>query len=92
VGVRPDGTAPAGVAAQAAVILDAIDRALAEAGLARPHLLRLATFLVDPADRPAYMAVRDAWVPDPPPASTLVVVKALARPDLVVEIEALAAG
>jgi enamine deaminase RidA (YjgF/YER057c/UK114 family) len=38
------------------------------------------------------MAVRDAWVADPPPASTLVVVKELVRPEARVEVEILAAA
>jgi enamine deaminase RidA (YjgF/YER057c/UK114 family) len=36
------------------------------------------------------MRVRDAWVADPPPASTLVVVKALVLPAAKIEIEAIA--
>jgi enamine deaminase RidA (YjgF/YER057c/UK114 family) len=38
------------------------------------------------------MKVRDRHVGDPPPASTLVVVQALARPQFRVEIEATAAA
>jgi len=36
--------------------------------------------------------VRDDWVPDPPPASTLVYVAGLVNPALKVEIEAIAAA
>ncbi len=38
------------------------------------------------------MAVRDRYVGEPPPASTLLVVKALARPRFKIEIEAVAAA
>jgi 2-iminobutanoate/2-iminopropanoate deaminase len=38
------------------------------------------------------MRVRDAWVADPPPASTLLIVKALALPACKIEIEAVAAA
>ena len=54
-------------------------------------LVRLNTYLTDPADRAAYGAVRDRYVAAPPPASTLVVVRALARPEFKIEIEAIAA-
>jgi enamine deaminase RidA (YjgF/YER057c/UK114 family) len=38
------------------------------------------------------MMVRDRYVGDPPPASTLMVVQALARPQFRIEIEATAAA
>ena len=49
-------------------------------------------YRADLAYRTEYMAVRDAWAADPPPASTLLVVKGLALPACKVEIEAIAAG
>lgn len=91
-GIRPDGSVPEGAAEQTEVALANIDACLAAAGMDRGHLVRLTTFLVDAADRPAFMAVRDGWVPDPPPASTLVIVKALAQPAFRVEVEAVAAA
>jgi 2-iminobutanoate/2-iminopropanoate deaminase len=92
IAVRADDTVPEGIGAQTRLILDNYDLLLADVGLERRHVLRLTTYLVDPADRAGYMAVRDAWVPDPPPASTLVYVSGLVSPALRVEIEALAAG
>jgi enamine deaminase RidA (YjgF/YER057c/UK114 family) len=38
------------------------------------------------------MAVRDRLVADPPPASTLMVVSGVTRPEFKVEIEVIAAG
>ena len=92
IAVRADDTVPEGIEAQTRLILDNLDGLLAEIGMDRRHLLRLTTYLVDPADRAGYMAVRDEWVPDPPPASTLVFVAGLVNPALKVEIEALAAA
>ena len=37
------------------------------------------------------MAVRDRYVSEPPPASTLLVIRALARTQLRIEVEAVAA-
>ena len=58
----------------------------------RAQVVRLNVFLTEADYRQDYMVVRDAWVADPPPASTLVVVKALALPAFKVEIEAVAAA
>ena len=49
-------------------------------------------FLTEVDYRLDYMRARDAWVEDPAPASTLLVVKALALPACKIEIEAVAAG
>ena len=90
-GITADGEIPEGCEAQARVIFDAIDRCLEEAVLERRNLVRLNAYLVEPDDRLAYMKVRDAYVAEPPPASTLLFVKALAKPEFLVEVEAIAA-
>jgi len=92
IAVGADDAIPAGIEAQTRLILANIELQLGELELDRRHLMRLTTFLVDPADRAGYMAVRDDWVPDPPPASTLVYVAGLVNPALKVEIEAIAAA
>ena len=91
-GIAPDGSTPADLRAQAFQVFANIDALLEEAGLDRSHVVRLTTFLLDPADRGPFMAVRDAWVVDPAPASTLVFIQALARPEFLVEVEAIAAS
>lgn len=91
-GIRADGSVPDDVAEQAAQAFANIDVCLEAAGLGRAHLVRLAVFLTEADYRIPYMQVRDAWVADPPPASTLIIVKALAQPVFKVEIEAVAAA
>lgn len=91
-GLRPDGSAPEPVEEQTALAFKAIDACLETVGLGRQHVVRLNVFLTEAAYREAYMRVRDAWVADPPPASTLLVVKALALPECKVEIEAVVAA
>ena len=78
--------------AQTELVLANIDACLVAAGLTRANVVRLTAFLTEAEYRQGYMRVRDAWVADPPPASTLLVVKALALPACKVEIEAIAAG
>ena len=90
-GIAPDGRIPGSFEGQAAQCFENIRAILAEAEMGFSDLVRLDTFLVDPADLPACMAVRDRYVSDPPPASTLLVIQALARPQLRIEVEAVAA-
>ena len=91
-GIRPDGVIPERFEDQAEACFDNIARILAEAGMRTADLVRLNAYLTDPADLAAYMEVRDRHVDDPPPASTLLIVEALARPQFRLEIEATAAA
>jgi enamine deaminase RidA (YjgF/YER057c/UK114 family) len=91
VGIAPDGTVPDSCADQAEACFANILTILAEAGMGPRDLVRLNTYLIDPDDRAAYGAVRNRHVAAPPPASTLVIVRALARPEFKIEIEAIAA-
>jgi enamine deaminase RidA (YjgF/YER057c/UK114 family) len=89
--MRGDGSVPDDPGEQAVLAFAAIDACLEEAGMGRGDVVRLTTYLTETEYRAPYMRVRDAWVADPPPASTLVVVKALALPAFKVEVEAVAA-
>ena len=89
-GIDRDGAVPEGVEAQAAVIFAHIEACLREAGMTKDHLVRLVTFITDIAHRGPFMRARDAWIAEPPPASTLVIVKGLVHPACLLEIEATA--
>lgn len=79
----------ADAAAQTRVTLQKIDRALQSAGAGMADLVRLTIYVTDVADGPAVVEeIARAVVR--PIVSTLVAVTALARPGLVVEIEATA--
>jgi 2-iminobutanoate/2-iminopropanoate deaminase len=91
-GVRPDGSVPDDVESQIEQVFANIRRVVESAGMTMADLVRLNAFLVDPRDLATYMMVRDRHVSRPPPASTLVVVRALARPVFRVEVEAVAAA
>jgi enamine deaminase RidA (YjgF/YER057c/UK114 family) len=90
-GIAPDGSVPDTFVAQAEACFANLLAILSEAGMGMPDLVRLNAYLVDPDDLGAYMAVRDRHVAKPPPASTLLIVHALARPQFKIEIEAIAA-
>lgn len=91
-GIRADGSVPAGARDQADLCFAALDAILAAAGLSARAVIRLNAYVTDRAHMPAYMAARDAWAAtlDPPPASTLVIVGGFTRPEFLVEVEALA--
>ena len=90
-GITADGTVPPDAAGQAELIFQAIARILAASGMAMNDLVRLNAYVVDRADLPAYMAVRDRHVATPPPASTLLLVSGFTRPEYRLEVEAVAA-
>ena len=90
-GIGVDGTVPEGAEAQAELIFKAIARILAARGMTMADVVRLNAYVVDRADLPAYMAVRDRHVGVPPPASTLLMVSGFARPEFKLEVEAVAA-
>jgi enamine deaminase RidA (YjgF/YER057c/UK114 family) len=64
---------------------------LAEAGASFKDVVKLNYYLTDASDLQALREARDSYVnKDAPPASTLVVVKQLARPEYLCEVEAIA--
>jgi 2-iminobutanoate/2-iminopropanoate deaminase len=92
VGMTAEGTVPDTVEGQTEVVFANIQAILDEAGLTRRHIVKLTTYITDAGYRALYMPIRNAWIEKPWPASTLVVVKALAEPRFLIEIEALAVG
>lgn len=92
VGMAPDGTIPASFADQADQAWSNVARILEHHGLGMADVVKTTHYLTDEANIAAYGAVRSRWLPDPPPASTLVAVSALARPGLLFEVEVIAAA
>jgi 2-iminobutanoate/2-iminopropanoate deaminase len=92
VGMAADGHVPDTVEGQTEIVFANIQAILDAAGLERRHIVKLTTYLTDPAFRALYMPIRNGWIEEPWPASTLVAVKALAEPRFLIEIEAVAVG
>jgi enamine deaminase RidA (YjgF/YER057c/UK114 family) len=88
-----DGTGaivPGGLRAQSAQALRNVLAVLAEAGCTQEHVARLTINLVAPADiAEGFAAAQEVWGPYPT-AITVLQVAALGRPDVLVEIDALA--
>ncbi|MEL6283326.1 MAG: RidA family protein [Pseudomonadota bacterium] len=96
IGVDPGGAILQGVAAQAAQCFKNIDAVLAGGGMDRTHLVSITVYAVEAAREEAvaaYREARDAWLDGyEPPAATFLIVSGLAHPDLLIEIEAVAAA
>ncbi len=92
IAVRPDGTAIEGAEAQMEDIWEKILRVLESAGMGYQNLVKIGVFLTREEDILTFREVRDRVLGGVKPAATLLIVKGLARPDLLVEIEAIAAA
>jgi enamine deaminase RidA (YjgF/YER057c/UK114 family) len=82
---------PGDAAVQALQVFENLHRCLASAGATFSDVVKLTFFVTDVAHLPAVRKARDQYVDvENPPASTAVQVAALFRPELVLEVEALA--
>jgi enamine deaminase RidA (YjgF/YER057c/UK114 family) len=84
---------PGDLGKQTQQVFENLRLALAAAGATFENVLKLTIFVVnyDPSQRASIVAVREQFLSrEHPPASTLVGVQALARPEFLIEIEALA--
>lgn len=80
-------TMPDDVTAQTQNCFKTIGAALQEGGFEMADVVRISTFLTDVADADAVMKVCGAQLGDIRPASTLIAVAALLKPEMKVEIE-----
>lgn len=67
-----------------------IDRVLAAGGSRRDRIVKVTIYLTDMANFPAMVEARKRYFAPPWPADTIVEVKALALPELMVEIDVIA--
>ena len=65
---------------------------LEAAGFAFSDVVRINAFVVSREHLKGYMTVRDLYIADPPPASTLMIVSGFSRPEFLVEVEIIAAA
>ncbi len=76
--------------AQTRQVFENIKTVLAAAGASLDDIVKITVFTTDISRLGETHEVRAEVLPDPPPASTAVEIKALAFPDLLIEIEAVA--
>jgi 2-iminobutanoate/2-iminopropanoate deaminase len=90
-GKRPDGSVPASVEEQTEVAWQNILAVLAEGGMGVADIVKITSFLTRAEDYAKFAPVRAKVLGSHRPASTLLVVSALARPEFLVEVEVVAA-
>jgi enamine deaminase RidA (YjgF/YER057c/UK114 family) len=82
---------PSGWEAQTRLVFEKVGAAVAAAGAGWSDVVKLTLFVVDVAELATVRAVRDEFVDaQRPPTSSLVRVAGLVRPDLLIEVEAVA--
>jgi enamine deaminase RidA (YjgF/YER057c/UK114 family) len=90
VGIRPDGSLAEGIGEQTRVAIQNLTAVLADADMDTSNLAKITIYLTDESQVSGFMEAGAGLLPTPPPATTLVYVKALAAPPMLVEIEAIA--
>jgi enamine deaminase RidA (YjgF/YER057c/UK114 family) len=81
---------PGDFAAQATQVFENLKTALHSAGAGFEHVVKLNGFLTNISNLPALRDVRNKYITGTPPASTVLEVSKLARPDALLEIEVVA--
>ncbi len=92
IGIGPDGKIvdPRDTRAQIVQAFKNLETVLEGAGGSLDQVVKITSYLLDDVDRDALVDVRRRFFKPPYPASTLVIVKGLARPDYRYEIDAIA--
>lgn len=91
-GIGADKLVPSDCTGQTRLCFDNIAAILEEAGMGLSNIVRINAYVAGREHLPDYMAVRNSLFAEPYPASTLMIVTGFARPEFVVEVEAIAAG
>ena len=90
-GLALDGNLPSDVTGQAEIAWTHIINMLKQADMSVNDLVKVTHYLLRAEDIPAYVQVRTKFLGDARPASMLLIVPALVKPNFLLEIEAIAA-
>ena len=91
-GITPEGDIPPTAEEQALLALQNVLHVLRASGAGVEHVVRLNSYVTAREHLAGYMRARDAIFANvPPTASTLMIVSGFARPEFLVEVEAIAA-
>jgi len=91
VGARPDGTLEQGFEAQAKRSWTNLLAVLKAGGMEPGDLVMVNVYITRPGDVAASRKIRDEALAGAAPASTMLIVSALALPELLIEVDAVAA-
>ncbi len=87
-----DGNIPEGFAEQCELVWTNLYHVLEDAGMDHENLVKLTVYMLRPDDLPLFREIRDRYLQGSRPATTLIFISALARPEWLLEIEAVAAA
>jgi enamine deaminase RidA (YjgF/YER057c/UK114 family) len=90
-GLSAKGELPRDIVGQAELAWEHIVRVLARAGMSIADAVKVTQYLTRAEDIPAYTRLRSRFFGDARPASMILVVPQLVRPDFLLEIEVIAA-
>ena len=82
---------PSDFDAQAKMVMENLTKALAAGGAKLSDVTKITIYIVNPHDVPKARAVLQTYFEGNPPGSTLCILRGLAHPDFLLEIEAIAA-
>ena len=88
--VRPDGSIPATIEEQTETVWRNILAVLADAGMGIADVVKISSFLTRHENFARFAQVRAGFLGSHRPASTSVIISALAKPEFLVEVEAIA--
>jgi enamine deaminase RidA (YjgF/YER057c/UK114 family) len=92
-GVAPDGRVAQEFAAQCEQAMDNVELLLAAADMTTANLVKLTYYATRAIDFPTLVQIRQhRWALEPAPSVTAIAVVTLARPEYLIEIEAVAAA
>jgi enamine deaminase RidA (YjgF/YER057c/UK114 family) len=92
VGIRPDGTVPDSAAEQIELAFQRLGAILAHEGLGFEHLVELVSYHVRIDEQlTVFREIKDRYITREFPAWTILGIASLARPNLLIEIKAVAA-
>jgi 2-iminobutanoate/2-iminopropanoate deaminase len=89
--VRPDGSIPATIEEQTEVVWQNILAVLADAGMGIADVVKITSYLTRHENYAKFTPIRTKYLAGHRPASTLVVISSLAKPEFLVEVEVIAA-
>lgn len=90
IAIDREGNTPAGFAEQAQLVFANVAAVMKASGMSMADIVKMNTYLTRPSDYPEFVKVRSEAMGGNRPTSTLVYVSALAKPDLLVEVEVIA--
>ena len=91
VGTGPDGITPESTSDQTEIVFDRLKAILKRSRMSLSDVVRFNVYLTDRTDVKTVFAIRDRIMGAHKPAATVLIVHGLARPELKVEMELIAA-